>query len=90
MKTCAFVKVLDERCSRATSGIYSVNSDASDSNESEIYTIRKVSKPVFSNQHMSVKQNDPKPIIQRDAIPVRDKETSPILPLKPARLYINH
>ena len=64
----------DERCSSATSGIFS---DDSEDIDSDIYTIRKVSKQVFLN-HETPKRS----------LYIKTRPLPPIPPQKPARLYL--
>ena len=82
----------DERCSTATSGVFSEDSDASEDIESEVYTIRKVSKMVFLNHQRQMETNVNKrsnPILE--TIPFRDNQRilPPVPPPKPPRLYLN-
>jgi hypothetical protein len=85
-------KNFDERCSTATSGVFSEDSDASDDIESEIYTIRKVSKLVFLNHQIQMEKSVTKksnPILE--TVPSKDNQRilPPIPPPKPVRLYLN-
>ena len=83
--------IFDERCSTATSGVFSEDSDASDDIESDIYTIRKVSKIVFLNHQRQMETNVTKISNPVKAVPSRDNQRilPPIPPPKPARLYLN-
>ena len=80
----------DERCSTATSGVFSEDSDASEDIESEVYTIRKVSKMVFlHHQRQKSVTKKSNPVLQ--TVPSKDNQRilPPIPPPKPARLYLN-
>ena len=83
--------LFDERCSTATSGVFSEDSDSSDDIESEIYTIRKVSKMVFLNHKRQMEKNVTKISNPVEVVHSRDNQRilPPIPPPKPARLYLN-
>ena len=83
--------IFDERCSTATSGVFSEDSDASDDIESDIYTIRKVSKMVFLNHQNQMETTISKLSNPVEAVPSRDIQRilPTIPPPKPARLYLN-